>query len=77
MYESFCPTPLYTNNELFNNTDDWVDTIPYNESFMPNISIINRNSVNFLGLTTPGLPTALGWHSVMVSEKPSLSNYNI
>ena len=86
IYESFTPNNLLISNDFLKEHANvskndkkrvFTDTKYYSEEIMPELNHYQNYAVTFSGMSSLGVPTSSGLHSLMSGMEPSQTFYNI
>ena len=86
LYESFNPVTYLVSDEFINEhasvgEDDprflITNTTFWNRDLMPHLSELSKQSITFSGLSSNGIPTFSGWHTLITGATPSQTFMNI
>ncbi|CAL6034537.1 Sulfatase [Hexamita inflata] len=75
--ESFTPSPLMIDTAVAKSSDSIVSGPLYKETYLPNLRALSEQSVSFASLSSSGLPTVFGWHSLITGELPYSDSLNM
>ncbi|CAL6057312.1 Sulfatase [Hexamita inflata] len=75
--ESFTPGPTMLDNNVVESQDSIVDGPLYKALYLPNLRKISQSGVSFSALSSNGLPTVYGWHSLLTGEIPYSNSMNM
>ncbi|CAL6051533.1 Sulfatase [Hexamita inflata] len=75
--ESFSPGPMMLENNVVQSQTSIVDGPLYKQQFLPHLRSLSESGVSFASLSSNGLPTVFGWHSLMTGEIPYSNSINM
>ncbi|CAL6060091.1 Sulfatase [Hexamita inflata] len=75
--ESFTPGPTMIQDNVVESQAKIVDGPLYKSNYLPKLRELSESGVAFSSLASSGLPTLLGWHSLVTGEIPYSNSINM
>ncbi|CAL6006450.1 Sulfatase [Hexamita inflata] len=75
--ESFCPSPMMIDDQVVESQQQIITGHLYKELYLPNLRSLSEKGVSFASLSSNGMPTIFGWHSLMTGEIPYSDSVNM
>ena len=77
IFESMSPSPTMIDNDVTRSTENVTNGPMYKQTYLPNLRSLSNESVNFVSLSSNGIPTIYGWYDLMEGEMPNQFGFNM
>ena len=75
--ESFSPSPLMINSDVITSNESVFKGAMYKSEYLPEMTSIANDSLQYVAMSSHGLPTIYGWFSLLTGEIPDAETYNM
>ena len=78
LIESFSPVPAFLKKDVLDSANETIIHGPmFTPKVLPNLNGLQQRGVNFPQLSSHGLPTIIGWLTLLIGAMPNKYQNNI